>query len=391
MEVIYPHCAGLDVHKQTVVACVRIASDGAPLQQVRTFDTTTSGLLALADWLDSLASSMSPWKPPACTGSRCGTCSRPLRADPGQRRACEKRARPQDRCQRRDVAGGLAGPRADPCQLRAARGGEELRTLTRTRKQFVRERAGHVQRIDKGSRTPTSSSVSCSATSWARAGARCCRPSSTVTPIPNGWPRDVTTRVKASRAELLEALRGRISAHHRFMLKLHLSHINALDQAIATIEKEGAWGSNRSDKPPGTCRAPCPGLSATASNVVVAEIGIDMARFATPGHLLSWACMCPRNDASVRKCLKHPACAPAASGSRPPWSRWLGRDQGQGQLPASTVPPPARPPRRQEGHHRRGRLDAHRHPHMLRDGTEWHDLGAAHFDRADAQKIRQPD
>ena len=49
MEVIYPRCAGLDVHKQTVVACVRIAGDGAPLQQVRTFDTTTSGLLALAD------------------------------------------------------------------------------------------------------------------------------------------------------------------------------------------------------------------------------------------------------------------------------------------------------------------------------------------------------
>jgi transposase len=53
MDVIYPRCAGLDVHKQTVVACVRIARDGPPLQEVRTFDTITSGLLALADWLDS--------------------------------------------------------------------------------------------------------------------------------------------------------------------------------------------------------------------------------------------------------------------------------------------------------------------------------------------------
>ena len=53
MEVIYPRCAGLDVHKQTVVACIRIAGYGAPLQQVRTFPTTTSGLLALADWLES--------------------------------------------------------------------------------------------------------------------------------------------------------------------------------------------------------------------------------------------------------------------------------------------------------------------------------------------------
>ncbi len=53
MEVIYSRCAGLDVHKQTVVACVRIAGDGPPLQEVRTFATTTSGLLALGDWLDS--------------------------------------------------------------------------------------------------------------------------------------------------------------------------------------------------------------------------------------------------------------------------------------------------------------------------------------------------
>jgi transposase len=53
MQVIYPRCAGLDVHKQTAVACVRIAGDGAPLQEVRTFETTTSGLLALADWLES--------------------------------------------------------------------------------------------------------------------------------------------------------------------------------------------------------------------------------------------------------------------------------------------------------------------------------------------------
>ena len=70
MEVIYPRCAGLDVHKQTVVACVRIAGDGLPLQEVRTFATTTSGLLALADWLAAaggtrvaLESPGADWKP----------------------------------------------------------------------------------------------------------------------------------------------------------------------------------------------------------------------------------------------------------------------------------------------------------------------------------------
>ncbi len=53
MEVIYPRCAGLEVHKQTVIACVRIAGGNAPTQEIRTFPTTTSGLLALADWLES--------------------------------------------------------------------------------------------------------------------------------------------------------------------------------------------------------------------------------------------------------------------------------------------------------------------------------------------------
>ena len=76
MDVIYPRCAGLDVHKQTVVACVRIAGDGPPLQEVRTFATTTSGLLALATGSTPSASSMSAWRPPACTGSRCGMCSK---------------------------------------------------------------------------------------------------------------------------------------------------------------------------------------------------------------------------------------------------------------------------------------------------------------------------
>ena len=54
MDVIYPRCAGLDVHKQTVVACARLSGDGPASQEVRTFPTTTSGLLALADWLESL-------------------------------------------------------------------------------------------------------------------------------------------------------------------------------------------------------------------------------------------------------------------------------------------------------------------------------------------------
>jgi transposase len=71
MEVLYPHCAGLDVHKDTVVACVRHMVNGSVRRAVRSFKTTTKELLALSDWL-ARAVPMSRWRRPASTGSRCG-------------------------------------------------------------------------------------------------------------------------------------------------------------------------------------------------------------------------------------------------------------------------------------------------------------------------------
>ena len=72
MEVLHPHCAGLDVHKETVVACVRHMVGGTVKREVRTFDTTTTGLLALSDWLASEGCTEWPWRRPAFTGSRSG-------------------------------------------------------------------------------------------------------------------------------------------------------------------------------------------------------------------------------------------------------------------------------------------------------------------------------
>jgi transposase len=93
------------------------------------------------------------------------------------------------------------------------------------------------------------------------------------------------------RAEVREALRGHISSHHRFMLKRYLAQIDALDQAIAAIEKEvgpGLEPFRQSTELPSTM----PGLSAVSASVLVAEIGVDMSRFKTPGHLLSWGESC---------------------------------------------------------------------------------------------------
>ena len=151
MEVLYPRCAGLDVHKKTVVACVRIQQGAAVEQEVRTFETTTSGLLDLSAWLSEKECGLAAmeatgvyWKPVwhiLADGE--------LELAAGQRRACEERARPQDRRERCDLALRAGRSRSDPRQLRADRPTQELRSLLRTRKQLVRERSSHTQRLQK--------------------------------------------------------------------------------------------------------------------------------------------------------------------------------------------------------------------------------------------------
>jgi transposase len=195
----------------------------------------------------------------------------------------------------------------------------------------------------------------------------------------------VTTRVKASPGELLEALRGRIRAHHRFMLKLHLDHIDALDTAIAGIEKE-VGRRLQPFRAAAKLLSTMPGLSEVAANVLIAKIGIDMSRFATPGHLLSWACMCPRNDESAGKRrstrLRHGGKWHKTTLVQAAWAAIKVKD---GYLQA-------------QFHRIRARRGAKKAIiavaasmltaawHMLKDGTEWIDLGAAHFDRNDAAK-----
>jgi transposase len=262
---------------------------------------------------------------------------------------------------------------------------QELRTLMRTRKQFVRERASHVQRIEKVLEDANIKITSVLSDIMGKSGRAVLAALVQGTTDPEFLASCINTRVKASRSELLEALRGKVSAHHRFMLKLHLGHIDGLDQAIASIEKEVGLGLE-SFRAAAKLLSTMPGISEVASHVIVSEIGIDMSRFATPGHLLSWACMCPRNDQSAGK---------RRSTKLLPGGKWLKTTLVQAAWAAVRV----KGGYLQAQFHRiRARRGAKKAIiavaasmltaawHMLRDGTEWHDLGATHFDRADAQK-----
>jgi transposase len=388
MEVIYHRCAGLDVHKQTVVACVRIAGDSAPAQHVRTFATTTSGLLALVDWLESfgvehvaMEATGVYWKPVWHVLE--GHVELVLANAAHVKNVPGRKTDVNDAMWLADLlAHGLI--RASFVPPAAV---QELRTLTRTRKQFVRERAAHAQRIEKLLEDANLKISGVLADMLGKSGR------AVLQAIIGGQddPERLVAcigRVKASRAELLEALRGHVSAHHRFMLKLHLDHIDALNQAIATIEKEIGLGLEPFQQA-AKLLSTMPGLNSVSAHVIVAEIGIDMSRFLTPGHLLSWACICPRNDESAGK---------RRSTRLRRGGKWLKTTLVQAAWAAVKVKGSYL---QAQFHRLRARRGAKKAIvgvaasmltaawHMLRNGTEWHELGAAHFDHADAHRTAQ--
>jgi len=389
MDVIYPRCAGLDVHKQTVVACVRIAGSGPLVQEVRTFETTTSGLLELCDWLQSfgvqhvaMEATGVYWKPVWHVLEEQFELvlanAAHVKNVPGRKTDVNDAMWLADLLAHGLIRASFVPPAAV----------QDLRSLTRTRKQFVGERSSHVLRIDKLLEDANLKLGVVLTDIMGKSGRAVLQAIIDGESDPQRLAAHVSVRVKASRAEVLEALRGRLRAHHRFMLKLHLDHIDALDKAITEIEAEVGRGL-QPFRQAAKLLSTMPGLSDTSANVIVSEIGVDMSRFATPGHLLSWACMCPRNDESAGK---------RRSTRLRRGGKWLKTTLVQAAWAAIKVKGGYL---QAQFHRLRARRGAKKAIigvaasmltaawHMLRDGTEWHDLGAAHFDRAAAHMTAQ--
>ena len=139
-----------------------------------------------------------------------------------------------------------------------------------------------------------------------------------------------------------------MTSHHRFLLRLHLDQVDALDAAIAGIDAE-VDAHLEPFRAAIALLTTIPGVGDLGACVIVAEIGTDMGRFPTAGHLVSWAGLCPRNDESAGKRRS------TRMRKGAPWLKttlvqcaWAASAQ-EGELPPGAVPPPARPARRQEG------------------------------------------
>jgi transposase len=301
MEVVHERCAGLDVHQHTVVAAVRIAAAGTVAQEVRTFDTTTQGLLALADWLAeqgcthvAMESTGVYWKPVwhvlESSFDLVLANAAHIRNVPGRKTDVNDAMWIADLLAHGLIRASFVPP--TPVQ--------ELRDLTRTRKQLVREIAQHTQRLQKTLEDANIKLTGVISDLLGTSGRAVLEALVAGETNPERLVALTSGRLKATRPELVEALRGRVREHHRFLLKLHLGQIAALQAAVRDVEaRVGETLTPFQER--AALLMTMPGISATTAHVIVGEIGIDMSRFPTAAHLISWAGFCPRSDETAGK------------------------------------------------------------------------------------------
>ena len=382
MEVLYPHCAGLDVHKDTVVACVRHMSDGVVMREVRTFKTTTTDLLALSEWLASegcthvvMEATGVYWKPVWHILSD-GDVALTLANAAHVKNVPGRKTDVNDATWLADLlAHGLVRASFVPDAAT-----QEQRGLLRTRKQLVRERVGHVQRLQRTLEDANIKLDSAISDVTGVSGRAMIQALIDGESDPARLAELAHRRLRAAPETLREALRGRVTRHHRFLLALHLNQIDVLDEAIVGIDQE----VDAHVEPFRAAIAQLttiPGIGDLGARVILAEIGHDMSRFPTHGHLISWAGLCPKNDESAGKRRSNRMRKGA------PWLKttliqcaWAAARKKGSYLQAQFYRLRARRGAKKAiGAVAASMLTAVYH--MLKDGTLYQDLGADHFDR----------
>ena len=390
MELLHSHCAGLDVHKDSVVACARHMVDGKVATEVKSFQTTTHELMELSDWLSSqgvthiaMEATGVYWKPVWHILSD-GEFELVLANAAHVKNLPGRKTDVNDATWLADLmAHGLIRASFvpdDPTQ--------QMRDLLRTRKQFVRERSSHTLRIQKTLEDANIKLDSVITDIVGLSGRRMIEALIAGQTDPEALAALAHRRIHATPAELEAALRGRVTAHHRFMLQLHLDHLDAVNAAIARIDKE-VDGNVEPFRVAVEMLTTIPGVSSLAAEVMVSEIGIDMSRFKTEGHLISWAGLCPKNDESAGKRRSNRMKQGA------PWLKtmliqcaWAASRTKGSYLQAQYLRIRSRRgPKKAIGAVAASMLTATYH--MLKDGTLYQDLGAKHFDNREKGKQAQ--
>ena len=306
MEVIIDRCAGLDVHKKTVVACVRSPGVGRQRRhsEVRTFGTFEHELVGLRNWLRDLGVTQVAmeatgvyWKPVWQVLDDGDVFDEILLVNPAHIKNVPGR--------KTDVndatwlgqlleCGLLRGSFVPPAEIR------QLREITRYRRQLTEERSREVLRLQKlleDANVKLSSVVSdtLGVTGRMILDALCDGERD-----PDVLAGMAQRKLKAKTEYLRQCVPGRFNNFHAVMTRQLLSHIDYLKQAESDLDEQVdrmmapfAQARDRFDT--------IPGIGKRNAEIIVAEIGIDMTQFPTPAHLASWAGLCPGNNESAGK------------------------------------------------------------------------------------------
>lgn len=384
MDVTYERCAGLDVHKKSVTACV-ITPQG---QDTKTFGTMTDDLLQLADWLlgrgvthVAMESTGVYWVPVYNLLEGLGLSllvvnAQHIKTVPGRKTDVQDAEWIADLLRHGLLRGSYIPDRPQ----------RELRELVRHRRSLIQERSRVVNRIEKlleGANIKLSSVVSdltgASGRSILEALAQGTEDPALLAELAKG-------SLRQKRSELSLSLRGLMGCHQRMLLQSLLRQLTFLEGEIGALDEEVARRMAPFEEMIQRLDA-VPGIGRRGAEEILAEIGTDMRRFPTAAHLASWARVCPGNNESAGK---------RKSGATGHANRWLRTALTQAAQAAA---------RKRDSYFwlhyhrlaaRRGKkraIMALAHSllvvayHLLLRGARYQDLGPDHFDIRDRQRL----
>lgn len=302
MRRLIERCAGLDVHRDTVAACVRVPGDGGErFQEVRTFGTTTTQLEALREWLVGLGITLVGmestgiyWRPVFAQLEDHVECwllnAEHLHNVPG-RKTDVKDA--EWICELTEH--GLVRPSfVPPKPIRT------LRDLTRYRTAVVKERGRESQRLHKVLEDAGIKLSSVASKVLTASGRDMIEALVQGTRDPEVLAEMAKGRLRAKIPQLKEALRGRFGPEHALVAARMLARIDHTEEVVAELSAQieqliAPWEHLV------VLLTTIPGVGRRVAEVIIAEIGPDMGRFPTSAHLASWAAMCPGNNESAGK------------------------------------------------------------------------------------------
>lgn len=392
MEVVHRHCAGLDVHKKSVVACrIRLDERGGWTKEVRRFGTMTVDLLLLADWLRAggvkqvaMESTGVYWKP--VFNIQEGEFevmvvnAQHIKHVPGRKTDVNDAQWLAELLQHGLITGSYIPEQPQ----------RDLRDLLRYRTSLIQARTQEVNRVQKVLEDANLKLGSVASNVMGVSGRQMLEAIMRGLDDPEALAQMARGRLRAKIGELERALTGRVRTHHRLLLRLHLEHIDDLNTKIEMLNEEIERVIVPFDQEEQVARLDgIPGVGKEVAQVIIAELGVDMSRFASAGHAASWAGLAPgknesagRNrSAKIRPGNKHlksalVQAAHAASRSR---DNYLA---AQFHRIA-----------RRRGKKRAAIAVAHSilviAYHMLRNRTEYRELGSDYFDKRNLARLQQ--